>query len=110
MAYTEVPRGVDSEPTPFDIRAKCEGDCAQNRKTRNNDFRTRGGGYLTLAPPFGKNFGSDVRSVTVVVERTCRRVLAPKIFEIVFGRDGKVDRRRSDLNGNGIADGKEKRR
>jgi hypothetical protein len=82
----------------FDVR--CDGDCtAPTTETR----------YLTVRPPDGSRLGRDVRSVTIVVERTCGRQLAPKIFRIAFGAAGVVSARRSDLNGNGVADGKEKR-
>jgi streptogramin lyase len=83
------------------IRATCTGDCTSPREGRSSLF---------LNLPFLRGeFGTKVRTMTVAVERTCRRVLAPKIFEIVFRRDGELDRKRSDLNGNGVPDGREKK-
>jgi hypothetical protein len=43
------------------------------------------------------------------IDRFCRRELTTKRFTVAFGADGRVSARRSDLNGNGVADGREKR-
>jgi hypothetical protein len=82
------------------LKLTCKGDCTG--PTTPGEISE-----LVLSAP--KNLGRGIGSVTVVVERTCKRVLAPKIFRIAFGAGGVVSARRSDLNGNGVADGKEKR-
>jgi hypothetical protein len=88
-------------PSQGEIKATCTGDCERTELT--------GGARLFVQAPSGKVFGRDIRVVTVVVERTCKRVLAPKIFRIAFRPDGEVSDRRSDLDGSGIPDGKEKK-
>jgi hypothetical protein len=79
---------------------RCDGNCAAP---------TSGTRYLTVWAPDGAALGREVRSVTVVVERTCGRQLATKLYTIAFGAGGVVSARRSDLNGNGVADGREKK-
>jgi hypothetical protein len=58
---------------------------------------------------FGKgNVGrGDGRSVSIEVDRFCRRTRAPLTFDLVFERTGVIDTSLSDLNGNGIPDGKD---
>jgi len=65
---------------------------------------------LTIFAPADGDFGKTVGSVTVEVDRFCRRELAPKIFRVAFNADGYISKGRSDLNGNGIPDGKEKQK
>jgi hypothetical protein len=43
------------------------------------------------------------------VDRFCKRELTTKRFRIAFNDGGAISKRRSDLNGNGVADGKEKK-
>lgn len=88
-----------------EIHVTCRGDCKGPTTSGPR------GAYLILKAPTGNAFGNDdIGSVTVVVERTCRRKLAPKIFRIAFGELGLVSLRRSDLNGNGVPDGQEKKK
>ncbi len=96
VGLSEHSSGVKVTRSAEEIDVTCTGDCEREKTT--------GFAELTIRPPGGGALGRDVRSVTVVLERTCRRTLAPKIFRIVFGADGFVSDRRSDLNGNGIRD------
>lgn len=64
----------------------------------------------------GRNFSKDklgktVKLVSIEVERFCERRRAPQTFTLVFlaGPRGPLDIARSDLNGNGIPDGRERR-
>jgi len=86
----------------------CEGPC-----TKPN------GGNVRFRLAGGANFGSEklgksVRVITLEVDRFCSRELAPRTFDLIFGRDelGKpeIDHEKSDLNGNGIRDGREKKK
>jgi hypothetical protein len=75
-------------------------------------------GTTTLRLVGGRMFaeeklGRAVRSVTIEVDRFCGgRRLAPQTFELVFlaGPRGPLDIPRSDTNGNGIPDGRERQR
>jgi streptogramin lyase len=87
-----------------EIQATCRGDC------KGPTAPGARGAYLILKTPRGKEFGKDVRSVSIVVERMCRRPLAPKMFRVALGSSGLVSDRRSDLDGNGAADGTQRRR
>jgi hypothetical protein len=102
LRFSERSDRIEATRSRDEISATCAGDCEHHP-------RTSGRANLMVRPPYGKVLGTGVPSVTVVVERTCKRVLAPKIFEIAFRAGGRVDERRSDLNGNGIRDGKEKK-
>jgi hypothetical protein len=83
----------------------CEGRCLRNRSRK-----IAGGAQVSLDAPKGEVFGpSGIRSVTLEIDRFCKRRLTTKQFLVAFSAGGKVSLRRSDLNGNGVADGKEKR-
>ena len=83
----------------------CEGRCFRARPRTIS-----GGAQVSLDAPEGEVFGPrGIGSVTVEVDRLCKRRLTTKRFLIAFNAGGKVSLRRSDLNGNGVADGKEKR-
>ena len=86
----------------------CEGPCTK-RNGGNVRFRLAGGAT------FGsEKLGKSVRVITLEVDRFCSRELAPRTFDLIFGRDelGKpeIDYEKSDLNGNGIRDGREKKK
>jgi streptogramin lyase len=89
-----------------EIEVTCKGDC---KGLTTSGPRDRS--YLILRAPDGRQFDNErgIGSVSVVAERTCGRPLAPKVFKIAFGAGGFVSERRSDLNGNGVADGREKK-
>lgn len=89
----------DVQPSGNEIQVTCKGDCTGPTAPGPR------GAYLIVKAPPGQAFSHDIRSVSIVVERTCRRPLAPKIFRIAFGANGLVSDRRSDLNGNGVPDG-----
>ena len=84
------------------VEATCVGNCANQSK---------GESYLLFeAETLGSWFGDEISAMTIEVERICgSRERAPKTFKIAYGGFGTISKRRSDLNGNGIADGKEKR-
>jgi hypothetical protein len=84
----------------------CDGRCSrtQARTTSGRDTS------IYLRTPAGDVFGPQgVGSVVLEVDRFCKRELTTKRFRIALNAGGKVSLRRSDLNGNGVADGKEKR-
>ena len=83
----------------------CEGACSPNRP------RTiRGEAGVSLDAPDGEVFGPrGIGSVTLEVDRVCKRRLTTRRFLVAFNAGGKVSLRRSDLNGNGVPDGREKR-
>jgi hypothetical protein len=83
----------------------CEGKCSRNRGRK-----TSGGAQVSLDAPDGQVFGPQgIKSVAVEIDRVCKRGLTTKRFLVAFSAGGKVSLRRSDLNGNGVADGREKR-
>ena len=72
--------------------------------------KSAGGAQVSLTAPDGKVFGPrGIGSVMVEIDRFCKRRLTTKRFRIAFNADGKVSLRRSDLNGTGVADGREER-
>ncbi len=82
----------------------CEGKCFRSRPRK-----VSGGASVSLDAPKGEVFGPQgIGSVTLEVDRLCKRRLTTKRFLVAFNAGGKVSLRRSDLNGNGVADGKEK--
>jgi hypothetical protein len=84
----------------------CDGRCFLSRPREIS-----GAGYIDLRPPRGQRFGpGGITSVTLEVERICRRELTTKRFLIEFNAVGAINERRSDLNGNGVADGKERKK
>ena len=88
-------------------KVSCKGSC-QRGNGANVRFRISGGAS------FGSGkLGKSVRTISVEVDRFCERERAPLIFDIALGSDASgpyIDPKKSDLNGNGIADGKEKKR
>jgi len=85
-------------------RVDCEGKCFRARPRKIS-----GGAQVSLDAPEREVFGPrGIGSVTLEVDRLCQRRLTTKRFLVAFNAGGKVSLRRSDLNGNGVADGKEK--
>ena len=83
----------------------CEGKCFRARPRK-----VSGGASVSLDAPEREVFGPrGIGSVTLEVDRLCKRRLTTKRFLVAFNAGGRVSLRRSDLNGNGVADGKEKR-
>jgi hypothetical protein len=83
----------------------CEGMCFRSRGRK-----TAGEALVSLIAPAREDFGPrGIGSVTLEVDRFCKRRLTTKRFRIAFNAEGRVSLRRSDLNGNGVADGREKR-
>jgi hypothetical protein len=76
----------------------CKGRCAATT-TRFQRFVVSGGARWAD----GKRGRSD-RLVRLRVERTCRSTRLPQTFDVVFDRQGGIDRRRSDLDGDGVED------
>jgi len=101
----------DIDPTPR--RAKggawlvdCKGKCGRNHGRLTREERS-----FFLLPPLAEDLGpGGIGAVTLEVDRFCRRQLTTKRFRIAFNAGGVISKRRSDLNGNGVADGKEKKR
>ncbi len=74
----------------------------QRQRPRLRRFRGAVGTPLTAARR------ARARVVTIVIGRTCgARQLAPLLLDFAFNDEGRVDRSRSDYNGNGVPDGKE---
>ena len=65
---------------------------------------------LDVTAAVDAQFGVEVGAVRITVERFCKRQRVPQTIRIAFNPDGRISVRRSDLNGNGVADGKEKRK
>ncbi len=83
----------------------CEGNCG---KTTANSLKVALSAQTEAFD--GSRLGTIVRSVSVDVERTCKRKRPTVTLELVFKRvDGRVriDRAKSDLNGNEVPDGEE---
>lgn len=84
------------------LDVSCRGPCAR---------RTRGTRTFQLVG--GRELGRDRRgtrltSVSLVMRRACGpRSLRPREFRIVFADNGRIDRSRSDLNGDGRRDGRD---
>jgi hypothetical protein len=84
----------------------CEGECEIGVARR--DFT--GDASVTVIAPAREPFGPQgVGSLMLEVDRFCKRELTTKRFRIAFNDGGAISKRRSDLNGNGVADGKEKK-
>ena len=79
----------------------CKGPCAKTT-TRFQRFHLTGGARFTD----GKRGRSD-RLVRLQVKRVCKSTRIPQTFDVVFSRQGGLDLRRSDLDGNGIEDRKD---
>jgi hypothetical protein len=84
----------------------CRGKCFRARPRT-----TAGTGSVRLSTPGREVFGPrGIASVTLEVDRTCKRRLTTKRFRVAFNAGGGISLRRSDLNGNGVPDGNEKRK
>jgi hypothetical protein len=79
----------------------CEGPCAK-KTTRFQKF------VVTAGPRYGKGRrgGSGERLLRLEMKRVCTSRKLDQIFYIAFSRGGGVDRANSDLDGNGIDDGR----
>jgi hypothetical protein len=84
-------------------RLNCRGSCPQRRVAE-------GSALLDVTASPNAPFGAKIGAIRIRVERFCKRQRAPQIIRIAFNPDGRISQRRSDLNGNGVADGKEKRK
>jgi hypothetical protein len=83
----------------------CEGRCFLSRGREITDAA-----FVDLRAPPAAEFGPrGIESVMLEVDRVCTRELTTRRFLVAFNAGGKVSLRRSDLNGNGVADGREKR-
>ena len=76
----------------------CKGPCAKTT-TRFQKWIVTGGAKWAQ----GKR-GRDPKLLRLELKRVCTSKRIPQVFEIVFNRNGGIDTRLSDLNGNGIAD------
>jgi hypothetical protein len=84
-------------------RVTCTGTC--KRVSRGTDELLLG----SDSPVFReRNVGKgDGRTITIEVDRFCNGERSPLIFDLVLKPGtGALDRARSDLNGNGIPDGR----
>jgi hypothetical protein len=82
----------------------CEGRCT---KTTTGTTLFRVSGYI--APGGEKNdVGRTLKTISIEVDRLCATRRATLVFDVAFSDRGPMDRRRRALNGNGIADGKER--
>lgn len=79
----------------------CRGPCARST-TRFQRYELTGGARWAS----GKRGRTD-RLVRLQMKRKCKSTRIPQTFDIVFNRQGGLDLRQSDLNANGIADGKD---
>jgi hypothetical protein len=79
----------------------CKGPCA-NTTTRFQKYEVSGGARWAT----GKRGRAD-RLIRFQLKRTCKSTRLPQTFDVVFNRGGGIDPRLSDLNGNGIADGRD---
>jgi hypothetical protein len=80
----------------------CEGPCAQKTTRSQKYVVTAGARYAK-----GRLGGSGERLLRLELKRVCKSKRIDQVFYIAFTRSGAVDRGRSDLNGNGIDDGKD---
>lgn len=83
------------------VGVTCKGPCAKTT-TRFQKFVVTGGARWAD----GKRGRTD-RLVRLQLKRTCGRTRLPQTFDVVFGRGGGIDGRLSDLDGNGIVDGRD---
>lgn len=89
---------------PAGGKVTCQGACAKTTK-RFQKF------VVTSGPQFGAGKrGRTQRLLRLELKRVCKSARSRQIFQIVFAPSGAVDTKASDLNANGIADGKEKKR
>lgn len=79
----------------------CKGPCAKST-VRFQRYEVTGGARWAS----GKR-GKGDKLMRLQMKRKCKSTRIPQTFDIVFDRGGGIDTRRSDLNANGIADGKD---
>jgi hypothetical protein len=79
----------------------CKGACAKTT-TRFQRWNVSGGAKWAQ----GKR-GRDPKLLRLEMKRKCKSTRIPQVFEIVFNRGGGIDSKLSDLNANGIQDGKD---
>ncbi len=105
-----LPGGVGAElVTPEEPSVDCQGEC-------NPDSPTYVAGKVKLHFTAGKGLYSGARankSIAIGIAKFCvqdeqSRPVGKERLVVAFGSRGFTDRKRSDLNGNGIKDGKEK--
>lgn len=87
---------------PAGGKVTCTGPCAKTTKNLQT-FVVKAGPKLGS----GKR-GKSVSLLRLEMKRVCKSTRTRQIFEIVFTRTGGIDTKRSDLNANGIQDGKDK--
>lgn len=80
----------------------CKGPCTK-RTTRFQKYVVSGGARWAS----GKRGRTD-KLVRLEMKRKCVSTRIPQTFDVVFDRSGGIDTRQSDLNGNGIADGRDR--
>jgi hypothetical protein len=86
---------------PAGGKVGCAGACAKKRT-----------GLQKLVVAAGPRYGAGRRGKTgerllrLELRRVCKSRKLDQVFYVAFARNGAVDRRRSDLDGNGIDDGR----
>jgi hypothetical protein len=80
----------------------CKGPCAKTTQ-RFQKYVISGGPRWAS----GKRGRTD-RLIRLEMKRKCKSTRIAQKFDVVFNRSGGIDARTSDLNGNGIADGRDR--
>jgi hypothetical protein len=92
-----------SVAAPAAGKVRCRGNCAKT----TSGFQK----FVVRAGPrygAGRRGGSGERLLRLELNRVCKSKRIDQVFLIAFSRSGAVDRRLSDLNANGIDDGKDR--
>jgi hypothetical protein len=79
----------------------CKGPCAKTTQ-RFQKYVVSGGPRWAS----GKRGRTD-KLIRLEMKRKCKSTRVPQVFDVVFNRAGGIDARLSDLNGNGVADGRD---
>jgi streptogramin lyase len=87
-----------------DTAVSCKARCAETLIAYHKVVLDGGARFGT------QRLGKSVRVISLEIDRVCAGTTKTTVVDFAFGGDGKLDLKRSDLNGNGVADGKEKRR
>jgi hypothetical protein len=86
-----------------DATVTCEGLCGEGGVATKR-FVVVGGARFAA-----DRLGRAVRTISLEIDRLCAGKRSSTVVDFAFGPNGKLDLARSDLDGNGIPDGKEKR-
>ena len=95
------PAGTDVKITPKTTSFTCTGPCGG---TKTGDFRMKAISADDL--DFDKRAG---KQFTFHLHKKCGKKTSVEPITLAFGSQGFLDKKKSDLNGNGILDGKEKK-